>query len=79
MEEGDSIRKVLCTKPGGTGGKKRGRPKLRWWDELRENVAPLEEEESELEAGKFSKKIYIHYILLKLWDSKFTQTKKLKF
>jgi hypothetical protein len=33
MEESDPAKKVLCTKPGGNGDR-RGRPKLRWCDEL---------------------------------------------
>jgi hypothetical protein len=37
-EESDSAKKVLCTRPGGNGCRKRGRPKLRWCDEL-EDVA----------------------------------------
>jgi hypothetical protein len=39
MEESDLVRKVLCTKPGGIGDRKRGRSKLRWCDELEEDVA----------------------------------------
>jgi hypothetical protein len=38
MDASDRARKVLCTKPGGIGGRKRGRPKLRWCDEI-EDVA----------------------------------------
>jgi hypothetical protein len=38
MDKSDLAKKVLCTKPGGTGDRKRGRPKLRWCDEL-EDVA----------------------------------------
>jgi hypothetical protein len=34
MEECDPARKVVCTKPGGTGDRKIGRPKLRWCEEL---------------------------------------------
>jgi hypothetical protein len=34
MEESDRARKVLCTKPGGIGDRKRGRPTLRWCDDL---------------------------------------------
>jgi hypothetical protein len=39
MEESGPVRKVLCTKPGGIGDKKRGRPEVRWCDELEEDVA----------------------------------------
>jgi hypothetical protein len=39
MEESDPARKVLCIKPGEIGGRKRGRPKFRWCDELEEDVA----------------------------------------
>jgi hypothetical protein len=39
MEQSDPTRKVLCTKPGVTGDRKRGRPKFRWCDELQEGVA----------------------------------------
>jgi len=38
MEESDLAKKVICTKPGGNGCRKRGRTKLRWCDEL-EDVA----------------------------------------
>ena len=41
VEESDPARKVLCSKPGGIGDRKRGRPKLRWRDEL-EDVARVE-------------------------------------
>jgi hypothetical protein len=34
VEESDPARKVLCTKSGRIGDRKRGRPKLRWRDEL---------------------------------------------
>jgi hypothetical protein len=34
MEESDPA-KMLCTKLGGNGDRMRGRPKLRWCDELR--------------------------------------------
>jgi hypothetical protein len=37
MEESDPARKILCTKPGGTGDRKKGRPKLRRCDELEQN------------------------------------------
>jgi hypothetical protein len=36
MEESDPAKKILCTKPGGNGGRMRGRPKLRWCHELGE-------------------------------------------
>jgi hypothetical protein len=39
VEERDPARKVLFTRPGGTGDRKRNRPKLRWCDELAEDVA----------------------------------------
>jgi hypothetical protein len=38
MDESGPARKVLCTKPGGIGDSKNGRPKLRWCDELDEYV-----------------------------------------
>jgi hypothetical protein len=39
IEESDPARKVLCTKPGGIGDRKRGRPEVRCRDELEEDVA----------------------------------------
>jgi hypothetical protein len=39
MDERDAAKKVLCTEPGGTGNRKRGRPKLRWCDEVEKDVA----------------------------------------
>ena len=39
MEESDPAKKVLCTKPAGSGDRRRGRPKLRRCDELEEEVA----------------------------------------
>jgi hypothetical protein len=39
MDESDTAQKVFCTKPGRTGGRKRGRPKLRWCNELEDDVA----------------------------------------
>jgi hypothetical protein len=41
MEESDPARKVLYIKSGGIGDRKRGRPKLRWCDELEENVGQV--------------------------------------
>jgi len=38
MEESDPAKKVLCTRPGGNGCRKRGRPKLRWCDEFKDVV-----------------------------------------
>ena len=35
------LQKVLCTKPGGNGDKRRGRPKLRWYNELEEDIAEV--------------------------------------
>jgi hypothetical protein len=32
MEESGPAKKVLCTKPGASGDRRRGRPKLRWCD-----------------------------------------------
>jgi hypothetical protein len=39
VDETDPARKVICTKPGGTGGRKISRPKLRCCDGLEEDVA----------------------------------------
>jgi hypothetical protein len=36
MEESDPAKKVLCTKPGGNGDRRKGRPKLRWCYELQD-------------------------------------------
>jgi hypothetical protein len=41
MEESDPAKKVLCTKPGGYGDRRRGRPKLRWCDELEEFITQV--------------------------------------
>jgi hypothetical protein len=38
-EESDPVKKVLFMKPGGSGDRRRGRPKLIWCDELEEDVA----------------------------------------
>jgi hypothetical protein len=38
MKESDRARKVLGTKPGGTGYR-RGTPKLRWFNEVEEDIA----------------------------------------
>jgi hypothetical protein len=35
VEESGLVKKVLCTKPGGSGSRRRGRPKLRWRDVAR--------------------------------------------
>ena len=39
VDESDPAREVLCTQPGGIGDSKRGRPKYRWCEELKEDVA----------------------------------------
>lgn len=39
MEESDPAKKVLCSKPTGSGDRQRGRPKFRWCDELEKDVA----------------------------------------
>jgi hypothetical protein len=39
MEESDPAEKILCTKPGGSEGKRRGRWKLRWYNQLEQDVA----------------------------------------
>ena len=39
VEDSDSAKKIFCTKPRRNGGRRRGRPKLRWRDELVEDVA----------------------------------------
>jgi hypothetical protein len=36
--ESDLAKKVLCTKPGGSGERRRGRPKLWWCDELEVDI-----------------------------------------
>jgi len=41
MENIYLAKKVLCTKPGENGDRRRGRPKLRWCDELEENFAQV--------------------------------------
>jgi hypothetical protein len=41
VDESDPVRKVLCPKPGGIGGRKRGRRQLRWCDELEEDVVRI--------------------------------------
>jgi hypothetical protein len=38
MDESYPVSKVLCTEPGEIGDRKRGRPKVRWCDELEEDV-----------------------------------------
>jgi hypothetical protein len=38
MEESNPAKKVLCIKPGGIG-ERRGRPMLRWCNEVEEDVA----------------------------------------
>jgi hypothetical protein len=40
LEESDPAKKVICTKPGGSEVR-RGRPMLRWCDELKEDVAQV--------------------------------------
>jgi len=37
-EESDTAKKVLCTKPRGNGDRRNGRPKLRWCDDLNDDV-----------------------------------------
>jgi hypothetical protein len=37
MEDSYPAKKVLCTKPVGNGDRRRGRPKLRWCDELHDD------------------------------------------
>jgi hypothetical protein len=39
VDESDPAREVLCTQPGGIGDSKRGRPKYRWCEELKKDVA----------------------------------------
>jgi hypothetical protein len=39
MEKSDPARKVFWTKPGGGGNSRKCRPKLRWCDELEEDIA----------------------------------------
>jgi hypothetical protein len=38
LEESDPAKKVLCIKPGGDKDRRRGRIKLRWCDELQEDI-----------------------------------------
>jgi hypothetical protein len=42
MEDNYPAKKVLCTKPGGNGDRRRGRPKLWWCDELEEDFAQVD-------------------------------------
>jgi len=42
IEDSCPAKKVLCTKPGGTGDRRRGRPKLRWCNELEEDFAQVD-------------------------------------
>jgi hypothetical protein len=48
MEESDPTNKVLCTKPGGSGDRRRGRPKLRKCDESEKDVSSVGAETGEL-------------------------------
>jgi hypothetical protein len=41
MEGSDTAKKVPCTEAGVNGGRKTGRPKLRWCDELEEEVTQV--------------------------------------
>ena len=41
MEEMYPAKKDLCTKPGGNGDRRRGRPKLRWCNELKEDFTQV--------------------------------------
>jgi hypothetical protein len=41
MEGSDPRKKVLCTEPGGNGGRRRGRPKLRRCEEFEEDVVKV--------------------------------------
>ena len=38
MEESDPVNKVLCTKTGGDGERRRDRSQFRWVDKLEEKV-----------------------------------------
>jgi hypothetical protein len=41
MEDSYPAEKVFCTKPGGNADRRRGRPKLRWCNELEEDFAQV--------------------------------------
>ena len=52
VEETGPVKKVLCIKRGGSGGRRRGRPKLRSRDELEEDVARLGCRNWRIDAGQ---------------------------